>query len=106
LFFPLTFPPQYIDDEVRKQSVRIGLTITSMIFVAAGVYQIVETFDSDVELDFFTSLWFIVVTITTVGYGDIAPRTSVGRVVVIFIIIFAIFAIPLETNRLLELLAK
>jgi len=40
-----------------------------------------------------------------VGYGDIFPSNDVGRALVIVIILTAFFAIPLETNKLLELLA-
>lgn len=108
--FPAPSPPsQYIENEVTKQSVRIGLTIMSLLFVAAGLFQITESFNftgGETEgISFFESLWFCVVTITTVGYGDVAPTNDAGRALVIIIILTAFFAIPLETNKLLELLA-
>jgi len=35
---------------------------------------------------FFHSLWFSIVTVTTVGYGDIAPKTQSGQLVTMFLI--------------------
>lgn len=47
-------------------------------------------------LNFGDALYFTFVTITTIGYGDITPATSLGRVVVIInaILGIIIFAIP------------
>ena len=36
------------------------------------------------DLDWYlNSLWLIIVTITTVGYGEIRPRTYLGRIVTV-----------------------
>ena len=44
--------------------------------------------------DFFVSIWFIVVTFSTVGYGKIAPEMWSSRLFVIIIIIVALVVVP------------
>ena len=38
--------------------------------------------------------YFVVVTLASVGYGDIAPVSFPGRICVIFLILLAIVIIP------------
>lgn len=51
---------------------------------------------------FHTWLYYIVVTTSTVGYGDIVPVGALGRFMAMFIIIFAITFVPQQTNILIE----
>ena len=51
----------------------MGLIIT--VYVAAGVFMVLENFDEEGELEYFTAFYATIVTITTVGYGDITPST-------------------------------
>ena len=44
-------------------------------------------------------------TITTVGYGDIAPESALGRMCVCIFILMAIVIVPLRVNTVLEYLA-
>ena len=37
--------------------------------------------------DLLISLWFVVSTVTSVGYGDVTPSSTVGRLIGIFLII-------------------
>ena len=46
----------------------------------------------------FASLWWAVATLTTVGYGDIAPVTTLGKVISSFVAIMGIGLIALPTG--------
>jgi len=50
-------------------------------------------------------IYFVVVSLSTVGYGDITPKSELGRVCVIFLIIVAIVVLPKQTNELIRLLS-
>ena len=45
--------------------------------------------------DYGSSVWLTVITMTTVGYGDIYPRTVGGQITAIFIAIWGTFVISL-----------
>ena len=48
------------------------------------------------SLVFLGSIYWAIVTVTTVGYGDIAPQTVIGQTLasVIMLIGYAIIAVP------------
>lgn len=46
------------------------------------------------------AMWFIIVTVTTVGYGDAYPKTHFGRAVAAISCVFGIFIISLITASL------
>eukprot|EP00741_Cyanophora_paradoxa_P003660 tig00000093_g3557.t1 len=50
------------------------------------------------------SLYYLFVTMSTVGYGDITPMTSLGRAVAIAILVVAFTAVPMQLNKLLALM--
>jgi voltage-gated potassium channel len=49
-------------------------------------------------------VYFVIVSLATVGYGDEIPGSEFGRVIVLFIIFFTIVLIPAQTNELLRLM--
>lgn len=54
---------------------------------------------------YLNSLWLIVVTMTTVGYGDVYPKTSGGRFIGMTICIWGMFLTSFFTVTLSNLLA-
>jgi voltage-gated potassium channel len=79
---------------VRKIVVFLFAVITIVIIVGALMYQI------EGEPNGFTSIpagmYWAVVTVTTVGYGDISPHTVAGRLLasVLMILGYGIIAVP------------
>lgn len=49
---------------------------------------------------FGDALWWSIVTCTTVGYGDISPSTTIGRIVAIVLMIFGIGLIGMLTGAI------
>lgn len=71
--------------KIKKHGISPIITIAILtIIVGMAFYQIVENFT------FVDSFYFCVITLTTIGYGDIVPTTDLGK---IFTSIYAIFGI-------------
>lgn len=63
-----------------------GLTLASVVILFNGtwVYHLVE------KWSWLDSLYFSVITLTTVGYGDLAPVTPFGKIFTMFYVISGI----------------
>ena len=59
--------------------------LLSIMTATVGIFIIEQGANKDFS-DLFESLWWTIVTITTVGYGDHAPVTIEGKVFAIFVI--------------------
>lgn len=49
---------------------------------------------TDELLSFHTSLYFVIVTLLTVGYGEMVPYSGLGQILVVVIIVFTIVIVP------------
>jgi hypothetical protein len=56
-------------------------------------------------ITFLDALYFLVVTVATVGYGDISPSTQLSKAVMMGFIVTSFVLIPVQVNALTELLA-
>ncbi|GLE11327.1 hypothetical protein PINS_up023707 [Pythium insidiosum] len=52
---------------------------------------------------FFTSIYFMFVTVSTVGYGDFSPKTVLGQLMVCAIIVVGIYTFANESAALLSI---
>ncbi|MBN8211034.1 potassium channel family protein [Bacillus sp. NTK071] len=52
------------------------------------------------------ALWWVIVTTTTVGYGDLYPVTAVGRIIAIFYMLVGISLIGIVTGTVASILTK
>ena len=79
----------------RRRIIVFMLAVMAMVTVFGAVMYVIESPNAG-----FTSIprsiYWAVVTLTTVGYGDIAPQTSLGQAIaaVIMTLGYAIIAIP------------
>ncbi|THH09104.1 hypothetical protein EW145_g2253 [Phellinidium pouzarii] len=76
---------------------------TVLYFAERGTWDpILETFiDADGEPSQFSSIpaaaWFVLVTITTVGYGEITPRSFLGRLLTVPLLVCGLLLIALPS---------
>lgn len=76
---------------------------TLLYFAERGSWDpILETFvNGDGDPTLFSSIpaaaWFVLVTITTVGYGEITPRSFLGRLITLPILMFGLLLITLPS---------
>ena len=92
-----------IQDAVERFLGELVLSVIVMILFFASVMQFLEfTYQPHA---YHTWMYYIWVTISTVGYGDISPMSTQGRIAVMCIIGFSIISIPKMTNELIEKMA-
>lgn len=93
------------ETDVARKLYTIIISSAMLLYVSTGVIMTIENYGRDDERNYFVYFYFIVVTLSTVGYGDIYPETDAGQMFITGIIILIIIMIPKQTNELLRLLA-
>ncbi len=82
---------------------RIIFTIAAIIFVSAGlVYYAEQAYPETSFKTYADAVYFSIVTMATVGYGDITPQTEYGRWVTVLIIFGGITLLPWQIKDLIE----
>lgn len=74
----------------------VGLCLVVMLLSAIVIYTVESTVQPEQFPNVLASLWWAVMTLTTVGYGDVYPVTPIGRLFagVISLVGIGIIAIP------------
>ena len=86
---------------------RILFTLFAIIFIYAGaIYQTEHETNGEGFVTFLDAAYFAVVTMTTVGYGDITPTSQVGRGLTIAMILTGIALIPRQVGQLIQQFTK
>nr|XP_032512515.1 calcium-activated potassium channel slowpoke isoform X26 [Danaus plexippus plexippus] len=94
---------QYLNILKTSSSIRLAQLVSIFISVwltAAGIIHLLENsgdpmdFDNAQSLSYWTCVYFLIVTMSTVGYGDVFCHTVLGRTFLVFFLLvgLAIFA--------------
>ena len=83
---------------------KIALASGSITLVGATLVWLMERRDNPDLASFEEALWWAIVTVTTVGYGDITPLTRTGRFVAGMLMVAGIGTIGLLASSLASVL--
>jgi voltage-gated potassium channel len=98
----------HIAAKIVKEEIILFLIITFIfIFLAsAGIY----FFENEAQPKVFASVihsgWWAVVTLTTVGYGDVYPITTGGKIFTFFILLIGVGIITIPAGLVASALSK
>ncbi len=85
-------------DEAESLLVSVMLMFIIFIFSSVGIY----TFEHEVQPEAFGSIphamWWAIVTLTTVGYGDVTPVTAEGRIFATLITVVGVGLVSLPAG--------
>ncbi len=83
--------------------IRIFFIIFAIIFVSSGMIFYAEHHRPGANIiTFADAVYFSIITLTTVGYGDITPVTGFGRFITILIVLSGIIFIPWQVKELIK----
>lgn len=86
---------------------RILFTVFAIIFIYSGlIYQVEHSINPEVFSTFLDAVYFSVVTMTTVGFGDVVPISESGRLLTVLMILTGIALIPWQLGDLIRQLIK
>ncbi|HMS43435.1 MAG TPA: ion transporter [Pyrinomonadaceae bacterium] len=89
-----------LDDIIRNKKeelfVTLAMLVMLLLFASSLMYLVENEAQPDKFPDIPTAMWWGIVTLTTVGYGDAFPITPLGKILggIVAILGIALFAIP------------
>ncbi len=84
----------------------MAITLILIYFSAVGIYYFENEAQPEHFASIFDSLWWSIVTLTTVGYGDVYPITVGGRVFTFFILLIGLGIVAIPTGIISSSLTK
>jgi len=81
---------------------RFFLTLLFLFFISSGAFYHVEHTANPEINSFGDAFYFTVVTLTTVGFGDITPSTQAGKWVTVVMILSGIILVPWQATRIVK----
>ncbi|KAI8637256.1 hypothetical protein BD408DRAFT_424858 [Parasitella parasitica] len=81
-------------DPLRTKLINLTSTLIVLLFTGTCAFQYTEVTFGTHNYTILESLYVVMVTLSTVGYGDITPNTQASRIVMMLLIIIALSVLP------------
>lgn len=94
-------------DIARPEVTLFGIVTAIILYLSSvGIYFFDNAAQPDVVASVFHSLWWAMVTLTTVGYGDAGPPTAGGRILTGFVLILGMGIVALPAGIFTSALSR
>ena len=91
----------------REELVVFGATALIIFYLASvGIYFFEHEVQPENFGSVFSSMWWAVATLTTVGYGDVYPITAGGRIFTFFVLITGLGVVAVPTGLIASALSE
>lgn len=87
-------------DEVNSFAAAIFIMLIIMIIAASGIYLVEHEHQPEAYGSILESMWWSIVTLTTIGYGDVYPVTVMGKFFAAIIMLAGVGLVALPTGIL------
>jgi len=85
---------------VAQQLGQVGIFAAGMLLFSSWAAYVAEHPTNPGFANFGDALWWGIVTLTTVGYGDIVPKTTTGRVAGVFLMLTGVATLGIISGTL------
>src|SRR5699024_6403971 len=82
------------------------VTSIFLFLTSAGIYYFENPQQPEVFSSIFSSGWWAIVTLTTVGYGDVYPITTGGKIFTFFILMIGVGIVTIPAGLVASALTK
>lgn len=106
---------QYLNILKTSSSIRLAQLVSIFISVwltAAGIIHLLENsgdpfeFTNPQQLSYWTCVYFLIVTMSTVGYGDVYCQTILGRTFLVFFLLVGLAIFASSIPEIIELVGS
>eukprot|EP01059_Diplonema_ambulator_P006145 TRINITY_DN15915_c0_g1_i1.p1 TRINITY_DN15915_c0_g1~~TRINITY_DN15915_c0_g1_i1.p1 ORF type:complete len:993 (+),score=346.67 TRINITY_DN15915_c0_g1_i1:23-2980(+) len=87
---------------LRYDTIWQAIFICGLIITVGIIIKLVEQDEQDVFAHYQNVLWFCIVTVTTIGYGDMVPANPISRILAVFLMVSGIGIIGVLTASMGE----
>ncbi|WP_254762223.1 ion transporter [Natrinema marinum] len=84
------------------RALKLLLTVLVLLFVSAGLFYSAEHAVNPAVDTFGDAFYYVVVALSTVGFGDIVPVTAAGRWVTVAAILAGIIVLPWQASKIIR----
>lgn len=84
----------------------IACTLILIFITSAGIYYFENEAQPETFKSIFHSAWWSIVTLTTVGYGDVYPITLGGRIFTFFVLMIGVGLVTVPAGLVASALSK